>query len=60
MEYRRTYHGITESNKAEVKIGVYHWENKGCENNSSVLALKILQTSVYNRTKYYASKQPEC
>lgn len=49
-----------ECNKEEVKIGVYHWENKVCENNPSVLALKILQSNVCNRRKYYAPKEPEC
>lgn len=48
-----------ECNKVEGKIGVYRWENKGCENNPSVLALKILQSNFYNRRKY-APKQPEC
>lgn len=49
-----------ECNKVERKTGVYHWENKGCENNPSVLALEILQSNFYNRGKYYAPKQPEC
>lgn len=49
-----------QQSEEEVKIGVYHWENKGCENNPSVLALEILQSNVYNRRKYYAPKQPAC